>query len=47
MCLQEDRRHKNVKGSSFIVCLTMVTLILITTFRPHTVGFHQAILSVY
>ena len=47
MCLQEDRRHKNVKGSSFIVCLTMVTLILITTFRPHTAGFHQAILSVY
>ena len=35
------------KGFSFIVCLTIVTLILITTFRPHTAGLHQAIVSIY
>ena len=26
------------KGFSFIVCLTIVTMILIATFRPHTAG---------
>ena len=35
------------KGFSFIVCLTIVTLILIATFRPHTAGLHQAIVSIY
>ena len=34
------------KGFSFIVCLTIVTLILIATFRPHTAGLHQAIVSI-
>ena len=27
-------------------CLTIVNLILIATFRPHTAGFHQAIVSI-
>ena len=31
----------------FDVCLTIVTLILIATFRPHTAGLHQAIMSIY
>ena len=35
------------KGFSFIVCLTIVSLILIATFRPHTAGLHQAIVSIY
>ena len=35
------------KGFNFIVSLTIVTLILITMFRPHTAGLHQAIVSVY
>ena len=35
------------KGFSFIVCLTIVTLMLIATFRPHTAGLHQAIVSIY
>ena len=35
------------KGFSFIVCLTIVTMILIATFRPHTAGLHQTILSIY
>ena len=35
------------KGFSFIDYLTIVTLILITTFRPHTAGLHQAIVSIY
>ena len=35
------------EGLSFIVCLTIVTLILIATFRPHTTGLHQAIVSIY
>ena len=30
------------KGLRFIVCLRIVTLILIATFRPHTAGLHQA-----
>ena len=34
------------KGFSFIVCLTIVTLILVVT-RPHTAGPHQAIVSIY
>ena len=34
------------KGFSFIVCLTIVTLILVVT-RPHTAGSHQAIVSIY
>ena len=29
------------------VCLTIVTWILIATFRPHTAGLHQAIVSIY
>ena len=29
------------KGFSFIVCFTIVTLILIVTFRPHTAGLHH------
>ena len=33
------------KGFSFIVCLTIVTLILIATVRPHTAGLHQATVS--
>ena len=33
------------KAFSFIVCLTIVTLILIATVRPHTAGLHQAIVS--
>ena len=36
-----------IKGFSFIVCLKVVTLILITTFRPHTAGLHQVIVSIY
>ena len=39
-----DNRYK---GFSFIVCLTIVTLTLIATFRPHTAGLHQAIVSIY
>ena len=35
------------KGFSFIVCLTIVTLILMATFRPHTAGRNQAIVSIY
>ena len=35
------------KGFSFIVCLTIVNLMLIATFRPHTAGLHQAIESIY
>ena len=35
------------KGFSFIVCLMIVTLMLIATFRPHTAGLHQAIVSIY
>ena len=35
------------KGLVLIVCLTIVTLILITTFRPHTAGLHQTIVSIY
>ena len=35
------------KGFSFIVCLTIVTFILISTFRPHTAGLHQAIVLIY
>ena len=35
------------RGFSFIVCLTIVTMILIATFRPHTAGLHQAIVSIY
>ena len=34
------------KGFSFIVCLTIVTLILDVT-RPHIAGPHQAIVSIY
>ena len=33
------------KGLSFIVCLTIVTLILIATFQLHTAGLHHAIES--
>ena len=41
-------RNKNDnKRISFIVCLTIVTLILISTVRPHTAGLRQAILSIY
>ena len=36
-----------IKGFSFIVCPTIVTLILITTLRPHTTGLHQEIESIY
>ena len=32
---------------SFMVCLSIVTLILIATFRPHTAGLHQAKVSNY
>ena len=35
------------KGFSFIVCLTIVTMMLVATFRPHIAGLHQAILSIY
>ena len=35
------------KGFSFIVRFTIVTLMLIATFRPHTAGLHQAIVSIY
>ena len=35
------------KGFSFIVCLTIATLILIAKFRPHTAGLHQTIVSIY
>ena len=33
------------KGFSFIVCFTIVTLILIATVRPHSAGLHQVIMS--
>ena len=36
-----------IRGFSFIFCPTIVTLISITTFRPHTAGLHQAIVSIY
>ena len=29
------------KGFSFSICFTIVTLILIVTFRPHTAGLHH------
>ena len=32
---------------TIIVCLTIVALILIATFRPHTAGLHKAIVSIY
>ena len=32
------------KRFSFIVCLTIVTLILIATFRPHTAALHRVFL---
>ena len=32
-------------GLSVIVCATIATMILIATFRPHTAGLHQAIVS--
>ena len=35
------------KGFSFIVCLTIVTLILIAMFQPHTAGLHQVIVLIY
>ena len=35
------------KGFSFIICLTIVTLLLIATFRPHTAGLHRAKVSIY
>ena len=35
------------KGFSFIVCLTIVTLILIATFRLHTACLLQVIVSIY
>ena len=35
------------KGSSFVFCLTIVTLIWIVMFGPHTAGLHQAIVSIY
>ena len=40
---------KNVASSrlTIIVCLTIVALILIATFRPHTAVLHQAIVSIY
>ena len=41
------RTTRKYKGFSFIVCLTIVTLILITTFRPHTAGLHQVIVLIY
>ena len=42
------RNIENFKwGLVFIVCLTIVTLILIATFRPHSAGLHQAIESIY
>ena len=46
--LKTKIRNQNnwIKGSSFIVCRTIVTLLLITTFRPHTAGLHQAIVHV-
>ena len=41
------RTTRKYKGFSFIICLTIVTLILITTFRPHTAGLHQVIVLIY
>ena len=38
------RTTRKYKGFSFIVCLTIITLIL---FRPHTAGLYQAIVSIY
>ena len=35
------------KGFSFIVCLTIVTLILIATFRLHTARLLQVIVLIY
>ena len=35
------------KEFSFIVCLTIVTLISIGTFLLHTAGLHQPIVSIY
>ena len=46
-CLCQNNITWQYKGFSFIVCLTIVTLILIATFRPHTAVLHQAILSIY
>ena len=36
-----------IKALVFIVCLMIITLILIMTFRLHTAGLHQAIVSIY
>ena len=46
-CLCQNNMTWQYKGFSFIVCLTIVTLILIATFRLHTAGLHQAIVSIY
>ena len=35
------------KGFSFNICLTIVTLILIATFRTHTTGLHRAKVAIY
>ena len=35
------------KRFNFIVYLTIVTLMLIATFRPHTAGLQQAIVLIY
>ena len=40
---QEEHRTMSRKILIIVDCLTIVTLILIATFRPHTAGLHQAI----
>ena len=45
--VSHERYYNVYKGFNFIVCHLIVTLILITTFRPHTAGLHQAIVLIY
>ena len=42
-----NQHCKNCGFFKVIVCLTIVALILIATFRPHTTGLHKAIVSIY
>ena len=46
-CLCQNNITWQYKGFSFILCLTIATLILIVTFQPHTADLHQAIVSIY
>ena len=42
-----NNNNNNIKEFSFIVCLMIVTLILITKSGPHTAVLHQVIVPIY